>query len=498
MTSVEFGQRQVANSIRDRLEPFLDEDDSRRSKTIELQDRVPDDVVQRVREEAADSRQAEADKAGQAELTDRERREIDFSKDGVNVPFARSVKGIAETEGVEDWIQYADFDVTVDENRSVLEQAGRSERGARGRGRTQEQSDLKRARDAKERRREQAEEAKPAAFGGDAEAADFLREEQRFEDDLFDISLRGSGPSGRDFERLEAAHEDRSERAQRVDERRSAKVTRDPLKWAQNKAQFDYPGIDTVQPRKLHEQRSKKAQRVDEREQAPIADSREQWAQNPDEFDWRGVDTKQRPTDEEIVERAKELKSARMDVTRAFEPMSERDDARAAGVPLDPGAEQRDSMVADGLGGVRFDRNSEGFVETDRPDEEMAPPESALAEQDELLSIEENQRAADRAGVLDEGPSDPFDMSSDGGVLADTRDEQASLDAGRAAGVTEDRSGKVAGSAGFEDRRDELRGGDEPGEQAGLGIEKTNIGGDGQADLFGNDASETSGGEYLK
>lgn len=498
MTSVEFGRREVANDVRNRLEDFLDEDDSRRSKTVKLQDRVPDELVQRVREEAADSREVEADKAGQASLSDRERREIDFSKDGVNVPFARSVKGIAETEGVEDWIQFADFDLSVDENRSVLEQAGREERGDRGRGRTAEQSGLRKARRAKRQRRDQAEQAKEPAFGGDGEAAEFLREEQRFEDDLFDISLRGDGPSGRDFERLEQAHENRSERAKRVDERRSAQVTQDPLKWAQNKATYDYPGIDTVQPSELHNERSATAQRVDEREQAPIADSREQWAQNPDQFDWRGVDTKRRPTRADTRETLEEMRSAKKDVLYRFDSRDASDDARAAGIPLNPGQEQRDSMVADGLGGVRFNRNEEGFVETDRPDEEMAPPKSALAEQDELLSIEENERAAERAGVLDSDRSDPFDMSQDGGVLADTRDQQASLDVGRGAGVTEDRSGEIAGSAGFEDRRDELRGDDDRGEQAGLGIEETNVGGDDQADLFGNDASETSGGEYLR
>lgn len=478
MTSVEFGKRDVANDIRNRLEPFLDDDDSRRSKTIQLQDRVPDEVVQRVREEAADSREVEADKAGQASLTDRERKEIDFSKDGVNVPYARSVKGIAKTEGVEDWLQFADLDLTVDENRSVLERAGREERGARGRGRTQEQSDLQRGRRAKQQRREQAEEAKPAAFGGNAEAAEFLREEQRFEDDLFDISLRGSGPSGSDYEQLEEAHEDRSERAQRVDERRSAEVTRDPLKWSQNKAKFDYPGIDTVEPAEIHAERSKQARKVDEREQAPIADSREQWATNSDQYDWRGVDTKQRPTEQEIIDRAKEMKSARMDATMRFEPMSETEEleaqARSRGLSFDPD------------------------LDSGEPDSDGAFGRSPNAGVVDKLA---GGRDADMAFVEaeeDRGASDPFDMSGDSSVLADTRDEQASLDVGRAAGVTEDRSGEIAGSAGFEDRRDELRGGNDPGEQAGLGIEETNVGGDGQADLFGDDASETSGAEYLK
>jgi len=474
MASVEFGQRQVANEIRGRLEPFLGDDDSRRSKTIELQDRVPDDVVQRVREEAADSRGAEADKAGQASLTDRERKEIDFSKDGVNVPYARSVKGVAKAEGVEDWLQYSDFDVTVDENRNVLQRAGREERGQSGQGRSREKTELQRGRRAKRQRRQQAEEAKAPAFGGNVEAAEFLREEQRFEDDLFDISLRGGGPSGSDFEGLEAAHEERSERAQRVDERRSAKVTRDPLKWSQNKAQYDFPGIDTVQPGELHAERSKPAQKVDEREQAPIADSREQWAQNSDEYDWPGVDTKRRPTEQEIVNRAKEMKSARMDATMRYEPMSAEDEvasqALAADISLSPEEATRGvgAVGENALGGFNVTR--QGETAPSAPIDER-PPDLARGE-------------------------DPFDMSDDGGVLADTRDQQASLDVGRSAGVTEDRSGQIAGSADFADRRDDLRPDSDAGEQSGLVEMEDDVGGDGQADLFGGNATTTSGGEY--
>jgi len=228
---VEFGQRQVANSIRERLSGFLADNDSRRSKTVELKDAVPDEMVQRVQEEAADSRQAEADEAGQASLSDRERKEIDFSREGVNVPFARSVKGSAQNEGVTDWLQFADLNLTVDENRRVLAEASNEERNRSDLGKSQEKRDIQRAADNKRKRRQQAEGAKQPAFEGDSDAADFLRDEQRLEDDLFDINLRsGSGPTGRDFERLQEAHNNRSERAQRVDERRSAKVTRDPLK----------------------------------------------------------------------------------------------------------------------------------------------------------------------------------------------------------------------------------------------------------------------------
>jgi len=206
MASVEFGQRDVANSVRERLDGFLAEDDSRVEKTVKLQDRVPDALVQRVREEA--------------------------------------------------------------------------------------------------------ESAKDPALRGDSEAIGFLREEQRFEDELFDVSLRGAAPSGRDYERLEEVHSERSERAQRVDERRSATVTPDPLTWAQNPAQYDYVGIDTVDPEELHAERSLEARSVDERRSAPIADSKEQWAQNTDTYDWPGVDTKQRPTMGELRERTEQMQAA--------------------------------------------------------------------------------------------------------------------------------------------------------------------------------------------
>jgi len=91
--------------------------------------------------------------------------------------------------------------------------------------------------------------------------------------------------------------------------------------------------------------------------------------------------------------------------------------------------------------------------------------------------------------------------SGGGGVvgdLVDDRDQQSSLDVGQQSSATRDRSGSVAGSANFADERDELRPDADAGEQAGLLEETTNVGGDGQADLFGETATETSGQEYLK
>ena len=478
MPSVKFGRKPVATSIRDRVEPFLADDDDGRELTLKLKDDAPDAIVQRVQEEAADTRQAEAQKAGQAELTDRERKEIDFTKDGVNVPFARSVKGIAENKGVEDWIQFADFTLGVDENRRQLADAARQGGGDRGRGQTAEQRGLQKTQQAKRRRREQAESAKDPAFRGDAEAAGFLREEQRFEEDLFDLSLRGAAPSGRDYERLEEAHSERSERAQRVDERRSATVTPDPLTWAQNPAQYDYVGIDTVDPEELHSERSLEARSVDERRSAPIADSREQWAQNTDTYDWPGVDTKQRPTRAETVAVAEEMRDARMASTMEYEPMSAEDDvasqALAADVSISPEEATRGvgAVGRNALGG--FNSTVQGETAPTQPIDER-PPDFERGE-------------------------DPFDMSDDNsadGMLVDDRDQQASLDVGLGANTTADREGEIAGSADFADRRDELQPDNTTGMQSGLFEEEESVG-DGQADLFGESASTSSGGEYLR
>jgi hypothetical protein len=115
---------------------------------------------------------------------------------------------------------------------------------------------------------------------------------------------------------------------------------------------------------------------------------------------------------------------------------------------------------------------------------------------------------AEQAGVF--GPNDgvggdPFDMTDGGGLLdpanadgmfTDDRDQQGTLDVGMAAGVTEDRSGEIAGSANFADERDDLMPDQDSGEQAGLLEQETNVGGDGQMDLFGGNAAETTGGEY--
>jgi len=296
-TRIEFGSLDAANNIREdsQFRGFLADSDKRSSKTVVLKDGTPEPALNEIAGAAADSKSHEADKAGQVSLTQRERNEIDFTRPDMDVPTARSIKAIAQQEGVSDWTHRADFTLSVDENRRILQQ--REGGGARGgRDRQSDAEVSKRLASAhNERQANELDRAKDfALLETDSEAQGFLRE-QGSVGDVFDVGFDRTDDGrlqghGEDFDRLEERHESRSSRAQTMDEKRSAKTTRDPVQWANNPGKYDYPGIDTVQPEELHDDRSPQAQAVDERSAAPFADSREQWAMNPDEYDWPGVD----------------------------------------------------------------------------------------------------------------------------------------------------------------------------------------------------------------
>lgn len=291
---IQFDGRKAAKPIRNdaTIKPFLANSDDARSGTVELKESTPQQVLTRVVGEAAETREKEAEKFGQAELTERERDNIDFTK--TNVPAARSAKAIAKGKGVDDFTAFFDETLTVDENREVFESAKKEGGGTRNQGR-QEGSNAQRLAQANKRRKaEQEDRLKDFALvEQDAEAQKELRTRAETKTN-FDIGFNRSNGriegKGEDFGRLVDVHESRSMRAQSIDERRSAKKTRDPIKWTNKPDKFDFPGIDTIQPKSLHENRSEKAQRADERERAPIADTKEQWAKNPDEFDLPGVD----------------------------------------------------------------------------------------------------------------------------------------------------------------------------------------------------------------
>jgi len=303
MPTIEFGQRSEANEYRDKLGDYLSAGDDRRTKTVDLKPSTPDNIVDRLESVSFASIEEQGGGAGMAELTGDEK---EYLKDKTSFNWqddgfaAMRAKASLQKRGATDWL---DFYEPGEQAGGAVQNLRRSKQSAAQKGTNigvkGDRTDAEEVTGRRRRRRQvergmarDTDRAKQPAFGGDAEAISFLQEEQIFSGDVFDIDLRSSGgPRGRDYERLQDAHESRSERAQRVDERRSAKVTRDPLKWAANKGRVDFPGIDTVDPEAIHESRSERAREADEREFAPIADNRQQWATAPDRYDWRGVDT---------------------------------------------------------------------------------------------------------------------------------------------------------------------------------------------------------------
>lgn len=172
LVEIEFGRRAAANEVRDQLDDdVLTDTYDRRNKTVEIrEDLVDERTLNRVSGEAADSKAFEEEKTGQVGLTERERKEIDFTE--TSVPEARSVKAIMASEGVDDWLSFFDPTLTVDENRGLAKRAAKDDRGKR-----MEDQESAVEKEARGRRRE-AEElerfARKGAEAGEREAIETL------------------------------------------------------------------------------------------------------------------------------------------------------------------------------------------------------------------------------------------------------------------------------------------------------------------------------------
>lgn len=116
---IEFGTLATANSFRDLYERFVAPADNRNEKTVAFRDDTPEPILDRVSIVATAGLAERAVNQGQVALSDIEREEIDFSREGVNVPKAQSIKAIFLSEGIDDWLQESDLTTTVDENREL-------------------------------------------------------------------------------------------------------------------------------------------------------------------------------------------------------------------------------------------------------------------------------------------------------------------------------------------------------------------------------------------
>jgi len=129
---IEFATKATADRFRDTFEEYICPiDDDARMRTVHFVSDTPDHLIEQARAESDEGVALRDDAPGQVPLTDAERDRIDFSKEGVNVPYARSIKALAQKHGVSDWTAHFDSSLTVDEHRQVMRESGREGGGAR-------------------------------------------------------------------------------------------------------------------------------------------------------------------------------------------------------------------------------------------------------------------------------------------------------------------------------------------------------------------------------
>lgn len=307
MPTVEFGSLDAARDVRNRIGQFLKPSDKGNEKTVRIKSNIPDSILERVQEQAFQSRDERVTGAGKSDLTQAEqdtlKRTTGFNWQAHGFE-AMAVKAAMEQEGVTEWVDYYEPGEGVQSARSKLRQGKQQAMNTRAstavEGMRTDQGEIgnagRRARQAERASADRVASAKsPAIVEQDAEAVDFLREEQQFGNDPFDITTdlegRNMSASGRDVELVEERNQQRSDHARLMDDLQVAEITTDPLEWSQNPTEYDFPGVDTLEPEKVHQRRSGQAQEIDNDERAPLADSRREWASAPDQYDWPGVDT---------------------------------------------------------------------------------------------------------------------------------------------------------------------------------------------------------------
>ncbi|MFC6953536.1 hypothetical protein [Halorubellus litoreus] len=186
MPEFEFGSRDEARGVREEFDEYLCPHDDARMKTVTIVSDAPDRVLDAVGQQAAISRD-DHDGTGQLSLTDGERDRFDFSKDGLNVPKLRAIKGVMRDEGVEDWSAFVNPDLTVDEHVALAERAKRDERGDRLDA--EDSATEKAARAARSAQSNQCDHARDHCKHGEPEACEFLQHECGMDDDEIDALL---------------------------------------------------------------------------------------------------------------------------------------------------------------------------------------------------------------------------------------------------------------------------------------------------------------------
>jgi hypothetical protein len=185
---VEFGSKDVADSYREEYAEHLCTDDDKRLKTVAFSSDTPEHVLEQARLDAADGRGEREGGAGQVPLSDHEKEQIDFSEARASVPHAQAVKGLAASEGVDDWLAHYDPTLTVDEHRDLAE---RAKREGGGRRLDQQESVDDRLGRAEAAVSQECDHARDHCEHGDPDACEFLRDACGYDDEDIETILDG-------------------------------------------------------------------------------------------------------------------------------------------------------------------------------------------------------------------------------------------------------------------------------------------------------------------
>jgi len=189
-TNVDLERKQLADEFREQHSEYICSDDDARLTTVTFTSDAPQWLLEDAGRQAADYRGEIEDTAGQVGLSDQERREIDFSKARASMPHARSVKGIAASEGVDDWLAYYDPTLIVDEHREVMQRAARDESGRRMD--SDDSAAVKAGEAARTAASEECNHAEGHCRNGNPDACEFLRERCGYEHDEIQEFLSGA------------------------------------------------------------------------------------------------------------------------------------------------------------------------------------------------------------------------------------------------------------------------------------------------------------------
>jgi hypothetical protein len=186
---VQFARKSTADDFRDRYEEHLCPiDDDARTKTVAFVSDTPDHVIEEA-EAVAVSESARLEGGLTAvDLTRKERERLDFSRDGVNVPKARYLKGLGEEYGLDAFqhVDLAEIDAVTDA-RPILERANRSTGQGGQRAAAADEAAERRDREIRANAERQQSEGCDHARGhcehGDPEACEFLAHACGYDED---------------------------------------------------------------------------------------------------------------------------------------------------------------------------------------------------------------------------------------------------------------------------------------------------------------------------